>query len=120
MESDSMDLQTRSKENVKILSIFGRFDSYTAPPARQWIEEATMTVPAYLVVNLENVQFIDSTALSVLVQGMKRSRQLDGDLRLCNVPATIRMILELTRLDKVFEIFPGEEQAVQAFNQGAQ
>jgi anti-sigma B factor antagonist len=113
-----MDLQTRSIENVKILSLYGRFDTYNASPARSWIEEATTSMPAYLVVNLENVQFMDSTALSVLVQGMKRSRQLDGDLRLCNVPASIRMILELTRLDKVFEIFPEENQAVQAFIQG--
>jgi anti-anti-sigma factor len=113
-----MDLQTRSISNVKVLSLYGRFDTYNASPARRWIEEATATMPAYLVVNLENVQFMDSTALSILVQGMKRSRQLDGDLRLCSVPPSIRMILELTRLDKVIEIFPEEEQAVQAFYAG--
>ena len=113
-----MDFQTRSITNVKILTLNGRFDTYTAPPVRRWIEEATMTLPAYLVVNLGNVPFMDSTALSVLVQGMKRSRELKGDLRLCNVPTSIRMILEITRLDKVLEIFPGEEQAVQAFLQG--
>ena len=115
-----MDLQTRLSSNVKILTLNGRFDTYTAPPVRRWVEEATITMPAFLVVNLANVQFIDSTALSVLVQGLKRSRLLQGDLRLCNVPAPIRMILELTRLDNVFEIFPGEEQAVQAFDQGEQ
>ncbi len=113
-----MNIQSRMTAHVKVLALNGRFDVDTASPVRRWIEEATRTLPAFLVIDLKNVSFMDSTALSVIVQGLKRSRELKGDLRLCNVPAPIRMILEITRLDKVFEIFPGEEQAVQAFMQG--
>ena len=55
-------------------------------------------------------------ALSALVEGMKRSRQLEGDLRLCNLQQPVRMIFELTRLDRAFEIFSSEEEAIQAFS----
>ncbi len=65
--------------------------------------------------NLAGVQFVDSTALATLVQGMKRCRQLKGDLRLCGLQQPVRMIFELTRLDKAFEIFSGEDEAIQAF-----
>ncbi|MFT7586943.1 MAG: anti-sigma B factor antagonist, partial [Cellvibrionaceae bacterium] len=88
-----------------------------APQANEWLEEAiTNRRPPNVIVNLENVVFVDSTALATLVQAMKRCRQLDGDLRLSNLKQPVRMIFELTRLDRAFEIFNLEEEAAGAFN----
>ena len=111
-----MELKSRSEGQVRILELSGRFDSYTAPQVRQWVEEAADREPAQLVLNLSGVHFVDSTALATLVQGMKRCRQLKGDLRLCCLQQPVRMIFELTRLDKAFEIFASEEAAVQTFD----
>ena len=111
-----MELKSRSEAQVRILELSGRFDSYTAPQVRQWMEEAADREPAQLVLNLSGVHFVDSTALATLVQGMKRCRQLKGDLRLCCLQQPVRMIFELTRLDKAFEIFASEEAAVQTFD----
>jgi anti-sigma B factor antagonist len=111
-----MELKSRSEGQVRILELSGRFDSYTAPQVRQWLEEAADREPAQLVLNLSGVHFVDSTALATLVQGMKRCRQLNGDLRLCCLQQPVRMIFELTRLDKAFEIFALEEGAVQTFD----
>jgi anti-sigma B factor antagonist len=114
-----MDYKTYATSDVQVLELVGRLDTYTAPPIRQWLEEATMNEPAQIVVNLENVTFLDSTGLATLVQGMKRCRQRSGDLRLCNLQQPVRLIFELTRLDKAFEIYPGKEEAVQAFKMDA-
>ncbi len=111
-----MELKTRHINNVLVLELDGRFDTQTVPSVRELIRNATSGEPAQLVVNLDEVHFVDSTALSALVEGMKRSRQLGGDLRLCNLQQPVRMIFELTRLDRAFEIFTNEEEAVQAFN----
>jgi anti-sigma B factor antagonist len=111
-----MELISRSDGQVKILELSGRFDSYTAPQVRQWLEEAADKEPAQLVLNLTGIHFVDSTALATLVQGMKRCRTLNGDLRLCCLQQPVRMIFELTRLDKAFEIFASEEAAVQTFD----
>lgn len=111
-----MELKLRSADNVKILELAGRFDTYTAGEVRQWIEEATKTEPANIVVNLQGVDFVDSTALATLVQGVKNCRQLNGDLRLCEVQQSVRMVFELTRLDRFFEVYPQETEAVKAFN----
>ena len=99
---------------VAVLELSGRFDSYTAPAATEWLDRA----PAQAVVNLAGVEFMDSTALATLVQGMKRRRQQGGDLRLSNLQRSVRMIFELTRLDKAFEIFSEEAEAVRAFRAG--
>ncbi len=110
-----MDLQAKSISTVSILSLSGRFDALTSSRVQTWIEEVVKTTPPHLVLNLGEVTFIDSTALAVLVAGMKRARQDTGDLRLCNLQHPVRMIFELTRLDKAFEIFSSEEEAVKAF-----
>jgi anti-sigma B factor antagonist len=46
---------------------------------------------------------------------MKHSRERNGELRLCGLQQPVRMIFELTRLDRVFEIFPNEEEALRAY-----
>jgi anti-sigma B factor antagonist len=110
-----VELKARSSNGVKIVELAGRFDTYTAAPVRRWLEENVGEKTAHVVVNLANVHFVDSTALATLVQGMKRCRQFEGDLRLCNLQQPVRMIFELTRLDKAFEILATEEAAVAAF-----
>jgi anti-sigma B factor antagonist len=106
--------QSRTVGNVQVLAFSGSLDAYHAPQARQLLDQALEQEPANLVVNLREVNFLDSTGLSTLVQGMKRSRLTKGDLCLCGLQQPVRMIFELTRLDSVFEIFNSEEEAVQA------
>jgi anti-sigma B factor antagonist len=111
-----MNIKSRFAGDVTVLELNGRFDKNTAPIVRQWLEKASTAAPAYVVVNLMNVNFVDSTALAVLVQGVKRCRQKEGDLFLCSIQQPVYMIFELTRLDRAFNIFPDEHHAVQAFN----
>jgi anti-sigma B factor antagonist len=113
-----MDLKSRSDTNgsVRVLELKGRFDAYEAPPVKEWLNEAaTSANPTQVVVNLAQVDFIDSTGLATLVQGMKHCRQQRGDLHLCALQQPIRIIFELTRLDKAFQIFTEEDEAVKAF-----
>lgn len=111
-----MDLVSKESGGISVLEISGRFDSHTAPAVREWLLSESSTAPANIVINLEGVEFIDSTGLSTLVQGMKRARELNGDIRLSGLRQPVRMIFELTRLDKVFETYITEEQAIRAFS----
>ncbi len=68
-----------------------------------------------LVLNLEDVGFIDSSGLGTLVRAHANTRQARGELKLCSVPEAIRKILDMTRLTTVFESHESEEKAVAAF-----
>lgn len=57
------------------------------------------------VIDLVDVDFMDSSGLVSLVKGLKTARQSGCRLVLCNVKAPVRLILEITQLDSVFEIF---------------
>ena len=107
-----MELRSRTINSVTILELSGRFDAHTASIVFTALEKATSVPPAKVVVNLGAVTFMDSTALATLVQGMKRCRQAGGDLRLCNLQQPVRIIVELTRLDKAFDIYPSEAEAL--------
>lgn len=112
-----MNIKTSQSDAVTIVYLEGRFDAYSAPEVNTKLEELiAANQPAKLIINLQDVVFVDSTALATLVQAMKRCRQKDGDLRLSNLKQPVRMIFELTRLDRAFEIHTTEESAKAAFN----
>ena len=110
-----MEIEIRTVGSVTIFSLAGRFDAFTAPAVADTLATATMMPLARVVVNLEKVTFVDSTALAALVQGMKRTREHTGDLKLCGLQQPVRIIFELTRLDKAFEIFSDADQAARSF-----
>lgn len=110
-----MQLKTHSLGNVSILEPSGSFDAYNAPAIRQWFEKAITHQPVCIIINLKEVSFMDSTGLSILVQALKRTREWQGDVRLCCLQQPVRIIFELTRLDRVFEIYNDEADAVRAF-----
>lgn len=110
-----MELTSRVHGAVSVLELSGRFDAYVAPRVAEWLDGPTSVPPARVVVQLSGVPFMDSTALGSLVRGMKAARRHQGDLHLCALQRPVRVVFELTQLDRVFHIFATEAEAVQAF-----
>lgn len=107
-----MELKSQLAGDISIAQLSGRFDSYEAPRLTSWFEQANSKV----IVNLTDVSFVDSSALALLVKGMKHCRQRGGDLALCGLQQPVKVIFELTRLDKAFTIYPTQDEAVKALH----
>ena len=87
-----------------MLDIVGEVDLYTAPALRDRIASLIDGGVRRLVVNLEEVGFLDSSGLGVLIGALRRLKEHDGVLRLmCNEGSTLK-VLTVTGLDKVFQI----------------
>jgi anti-sigma B factor antagonist len=112
-----MDLSFHSAGDVTILALDGRFDAYAAPRVADWLDQATSPEMGDFVIDLANVNFIDSTGLATLVKGLKRCRQQDSDLLLCGLQRPVRINFELTKLDRAFRIFPSETLALASIGQ---
>ena len=110
-------IRTVTEPTVSLLELKGRFDAYEEEQAKQHLDQAITESSGRIVVNLSGVNFIDSTALALLVQGLKHCREQLGDLYICHLQEPIRIIFELTRLDKAFNILETEEDAIAAFRQ---
>ena len=75
-------LDHHTKDGIEIVDVEGEIDVYTAPRLRELLIELVNTGFYQLVVNMEKVEFLDSTGLGVLVGGLKRVRAHDGSLDL--------------------------------------
>ena len=68
-----------------------------------------------LVIDLSFCEFIDSTFLGTIVISLKRVTNLGGDIKLVGFQPTVRSMLELTRISKVFETFESTDEALSSF-----
>ena len=109
-----LSLSTRSQREHTVLEVGGEIDVYTAPQLRERLIELVEGGQQHIVVDMEQVEFLDSTGLGVLVGGLKRVRALDGSLRLVCGQERILKIFRITGLEKVFAIYPTVEEAVAA------
>ncbi len=68
-----------------------------------------------IVLDLSEVVFVDSSCLGTLVALTKKIREKDGDLKMTRLNDDVRSIFQITRLDKIFEIFENNDEAIQSF-----
>ncbi len=106
-----MEFITTAKASTVVLQLNGRFDAYAVEPVHAWLQEQIDLGNINMVVNLEGVNFMDLTALSTLMRGLKQCREKYGDLSLCCLQPPVRLIFELTQLDQVFHIYETEDEA---------
>ena len=99
-----LSLSTRSEGDRTIVEVGGEIDVYTAPRLREQLVDLVADGKYHLVVDMERVDFLDSTGLGVLVGGLKRVRAHDGSLRLVCTQERILKIFRITGLTKVFGI----------------
>lgn len=69
-----------------------------------------------LVLDLEPVDFMDSAGLGTLIATLKRLSERGGDMKLANLQKKPRMVFEITRAHKVFEIYASVADAIRAFS----
>lgn len=110
---------TRTVNEIQVVALDGRFDAHVVPEVQKWLDEQRQQGARHILVNLQGVHFIDTRALSLLVTGMKRCREAEGDLRLCSLQQPVQIIFELMHLDAAFAIFKDEAEALRAFAQPA-
>jgi anti-sigma B factor antagonist len=84
-----------------------------APSIRTDIRKMVERGRKNIVLDLSDVAFIDSSGLSVLISARDATQAVGGDVLLLNPTSIVRSLIELTRLQEVFEIFGSEEHAVQ-------
>lgn len=97
---------------TSVVSVDGEIHVSTAPEFSERLNAAIEAGRTALVLDLSDVAFIDSTGLSVLLNGLRRVTRAGGRMALvCSNPTVLRLF-EITRLDSTFDIYPGLEPAL--------
>ena len=103
-----------NKDGIEVIDVGGKIDIYTAPRLRELLIDLVSKDNYQLIVNLERVEFLDSTGLGVLIGGLKRVRAHDGSLDLVCTRERILKLFRVTGLAKVFGIHETVDQAIAA------
>lgn len=111
-----MDLSVTSREQDgrTIVTVGGEIDVYTAPVLREKLNVLVGEGHHHLIVDMESVDFLDSTGLGVLVGGLKKVRQHEGSLHLVCTGEKILKVFRITGLTKVFPIHDTVDEALAA------
>ena len=95
-----------------------RLDAEVAPEFRSALLQLIEGGQGNLIVNLDRIDFIDSSGLGALVSALKALKlsPAAGDIRLANVQPPVLAVLEIIRLHRVFTQYPSVDAAVQSYN----
>lgn len=105
---------TRDDGGRTVVDVVGEVDVYTAPTLRDHLSQLVAEGRYHLVLDLEEVAFLDSTGLGVLVGGLKRVRAHDGSLSLVCTQERLLKVFRITQLTKVFAIHASVPEALAA------
>jgi len=112
-------METRTiEQSLPVIELEGEVDVYTAPQLKQQMVGLLEGGAKAMVVDLAKVDYLDSTALGVLIGGLKRMRETDGNLALVCPSPRIRRVFEITGLDKIFDLFSTTDEARESLGKG--
>lgn len=111
-----MKIKVERNGTVAVVVVAGEVDAASAPGLREQFDDLLAEGQQNFVIDLAGVGFMDSSGLASLVQLFKRVRIGHGDVRLCGLQPEVSRVFELTRLDRVFDVFPDRAGAVASFD----
>jgi anti-anti-sigma factor len=98
-----------SDPKFEIVRPTGILDGTQAQKFRKTVRECLDSNPEIILVNLQDVTFIDSSGLGGLVSALKMVRTAGAKMSICSINDQVRMLFELTSMDRVFKVYPDEE-----------
>ena len=112
----NLDISTREREGVALLDLRGRITAGDEVGAFRSAVEAAASLPgAKIILNLHQIDYIDSTGLGAMVMCANRAKTGGGVTKLLNLNRRNMELLVLTKLDTIFEVFEDEMDAVNSF-----
>jgi anti-sigma B factor antagonist len=107
-------VSARSEGDVVLVRIRGDIDLHNSPDLREsLLDILEKNKPAKLILNLGEVPYMDSSAIAVLVESLKKLGRPRGKLCLTNLQPRVQSLLEIARLDSIFILAKDEADAMQ-------
>jgi anti-anti-sigma factor len=103
------------RDGVAVAEMVGDLNLLCASDVRTGLAAAVNDGHRRLVVDLGQINFIDSSGLGALISGLKSARQAGGDLRIASPGEQARVVLKLTTLDRVLHPYDSVEDALDGF-----
>ncbi len=107
--------QRKAGDALIVTPLEDRLDARVATDFKERMIELIASGNTIIVLDLSKVEFIDSSGLGAIVSSLKRMGGR-GELVVCGLRETTMTLFKLTRMDRVFQVFDSEQQAVSALS----
>lgn len=111
-----MELICVQGEVADIITLSGRLDGPNPAILKKKLGEQLNRCNR-IIIDMSQVSFIDSSGLGALVGGLKRAVSRKGDIRLVSPTKEVKILMELTRVDRVFHVYSSQELALKSYNE---
>ncbi len=110
-----MNLEIEASGDVTVVTL--RAEHLDASAAEEFKRDMQAVVDASrkVVFDMSPLQFVDSAGLGAILSCMRRLNAANGDLKLCGLTKPVRAVFEISRMHRIFDIFPTRVEAIQAF-----
>ena len=102
-------------ESIQVLRFEGNLDMNTAKDAQESADKVIDGGAVKIIINFDKVNFVSSAGLRVLLYTAKRMKNAGGEMRICGLNDSVQEIFKITGFDKIFNVLPGETEALASF-----
>ncbi|MBF0406143.1 MAG: STAS domain-containing protein [Candidatus Riflebacteria bacterium] len=115
-EKEKLTFEIRqAKKDFTVLSLVGDLDMWTLPQAKEQINQLVNNGKIKIILDLEKMNYIDSSGLGFFIGSLKKLRDSGGDLMLINLNAYIYGIFKLIQLQHIIQTYDSLEEAEKHF-----
>lgn len=110
-------LKTETIQDIIVVRFdnVNRFNALISEPVKEQLKEYFNKPKTKLILNLENIDFVDSTGFGVFLSIMKTANNNYGFFKICNINPEVMELFKLLQLHNVFEIYGSLEDCVESF-----
>jgi anti-sigma B factor antagonist len=110
-------LKTESIEDIIVVRFnnVNRFNALIAEPVKEQLKDYFNKPKTKLILDLESIDFIDSTGFGVFLSIMKTANNNYGFFKICNINSEVMELFKLLQLHNVFEIYSTLEDCIESF-----
>jgi anti-sigma B factor antagonist len=110
-----MEINIKELDGVKVVEFSGNLDTNTAPEAENQINGLLDGGVSKILVNFENLNYISSAGLRVLLATAKKMMVTGGDLKICSLNSTVQEVFDISGFSTILSLAANETDALAAF-----
>ncbi len=110
-----MEVTVKEVDEVSVLSFEGNLDTNTAPQAQAQINQLIDGGSSKILINFDELNYISSAGLRVLLATAKKLKTTDGDLKICGLNKTVQEVFDISGFSSILSVVATEEDALAAF-----
>ncbi len=110
-----MEILEKNINNIDVVSLSGRLDAYSAGDLEKKLDSLFEAAHIQLIINFEQLEYISSSGLRVLLAALKKVKRQHGDIKLACLKPNVKEVFNIAGFTQIFNIFDTVETASKGF-----